>query len=298
LGDLQITNFKAGELVRYPVVILRGTTAAQDLAVGLAWKSMTHVVALGGKFVTPVELKPGINMVLLTSGDETLKFRLDYRPMTNPRNVACAYIAPKDEPTDYDAPAGTNPTLYGEHIDAAMKLLQGFTAEAMQDAGFGRKTFPLEFDRKGKVLVHVIRSDHPAQELRSMTGPNLLSTFEINLLQQFPPNRQKTCAFLSFSRYDPATNKLLAQCDESGGSIAMFDTSGFALWPTSIPETQNVFATNSPGQNTMAELLSGLLQTFGLPDKSGYFKPEETPRWDPESAAALNQSPWFDPDGR
>jgi hypothetical protein len=285
LGDLQITNFEPGAEVRYPVVILRGTTASQDVAAGLTWKTMIHFPVAGGKFVAAVELKPGLNMVMLASGDDILKLRLDYKPMTTPNQVVCAYIAPKDDATDYDAPPEKNATLYGEKLDTALKLLQGFTAEAMNDAGFGRKTFPLEFGENGRLVVHVIRTDKPVADLRATPASDLFSQFEEQLESSFPAKTNKTCAFLSFSRYDRRADKLLGECHLANQSVAMFDSSGFAAWPSSLSEVPSVFTdateidrrffpdeTGGRGvawafaSTTMGGVLNELGRTFGLAD--------------------------------
>jgi hypothetical protein len=283
-GDLQVTNIQPGALVRYPVVMLRGTTPGADLAAGLTWKSMVHFPVANGRFVALVELKPGLNMVRISSGQEVLKLRLDYRPMSTPYRVVCVYLASQDEPTDFPAPPGQRCDQYGEKLDTVLKLLQSFTAESMNDAGYGRKTFPLEFDSKGKVIVHVIRSPQTGSALRRLSDQDLWSGFNDLLSRQFPPDQNKCCAIMSFSRYDPSTGKAHGHCALGGGGLGLFGGASMFSWPTTLADVPRVLADETKvdphvvfddsggrgamwalASTTMGAVLHEMGHTFGLP---------------------------------
>ncbi len=283
-GDLQVTNIEPGTLLRYPLVTLRGTSPGPDLAAGLTWKTMNRFPVSNGRFVALVELKPGVNMVRLTSGDEILKLRLDYRPMTTPYRVACVYLAAKDEPTNFDAPPGARSDQYGEKLDTVLKLLQSFTAESMNEAGYGRKTFPLEFGSNGMVAVHVIRSPLTGAALRATNDQDLWHGFSELLSAQFRPETTKCCAVMSFTRYDPVSGRALGHCALGGGQLGLFGGASMWSWPTSVADIPSVLSDSTPidprrqfddsggrgtvwalASTTMGAMLHEMGHTFGLP---------------------------------
>lgn len=245
-GDLQVTNIEAGALVRYPVVILRGSAPTQEVVAGTTWRSVNRFPAPGGRFVALVELKRGMNMVLLASGPDVLKLRIDYRPMSTPYRVACIYLAPKDEPTDFDAPPGDKADQYGEKLDTLLKLLQSFTAESMNDAGFGRLTFPLEFDAKGRVIVHVVRSSHTGVELRTMSPEALWDTFSNQLDSEYPAATTKSFCVMSFSRYDPASGAVPGAASIAKDPMVLLGGQNMSVWPTCLKDVPDVFSDTTP----------------------------------------------------
>ncbi len=72
-----------------------------------------------------------------------LSFAQDSRPI-----VRCAYFLPRDRAPQSDIDA---------KIDSLIKEVQQFYADQMEVHGFGRKTFQIETDASGKVVVHHLR---------------------------------------------------------------------------------------------------------------------------------------------
>jgi len=225
--------------------------------------------------------------VLLSSGSEVLKLRLDYRPMTTHYRVVCAYLAPNGGPTNFDAPPGARSDQYGEKLDVALKLLQSVTAEAMYEAGYGRKTFPLEFKPNGMVDVHVVRSPKNEDDLRAMSDQDLYGCFGQLLARQFPDQTTKLCGVMSFSRYDPTSGRVVGGCALGKGRLALFGGENLATWPTSVAEVPSVLCNAQPidarlqfdnsggrgtewalASTTLGDVLHELGHTFGLADVS------------------------------
>ncbi|RYG25733.1 hypothetical protein EON82_05975, partial [bacterium] len=281
---LQITNVAAGETVRYPLLLLRGTTDAKEILAGLNWKSVVKFPATDGKFQAAVELKPGPNMVLVASGRDTVKIKVDYVPMKTPYAVRTVYLLAKDESSEFDGPAWMDRTHWGEKLDVALKMMQAVAAESMKEAGYGRKTFPLEFDKKGKVVVHAIRVDETGANLRAMDGNALWGRFHGELEKQFPYDVNKVCGVMAFTRWDRRSQKGLAHTALGGGGLGLFGGAAMYTWPTTIADIPKVFSDARPidtqagmddsglrgtmwasPATTIGAMLHEMGHTFGLP---------------------------------
>lgn len=240
-ATLDVTNVTPGETVRYPLLLLQGTTSEQAVLAGRDWKSVVRFPAAEGRFAAAVELKPGPNLVLVAAGRDTVKVQVNYVPMKTPYAVRLVYLLAKDEPSDYDGPAGVDHTLYGEKLDMALKMMQSATAESMREAGYGRKTFPLEFGKDGRVVVHVVRTDATGDFLRSLDGNALWGRFNDELSKQFDQQVDKVCGVMAFTRWDRVNHKGLAHTALGGGLLGLFG--GGTLWsyPASVAEIPKVF---------------------------------------------------------
>src|SRR5205085_900128 len=152
---------------------------------------------------------------------DTVKIEVDYVPMKTPYAVRAVYLLAKDEPSDFDGPAYMDRTQWGEKLDVALKMMQAVAAESMKEAGYGRKTFPLEFDKKGKVVVNVVRTDETGANLRAMNGNALWSRFAGELEKQFPYDVNKVCGVMAFTRWDRRSQTGLAHTALGGGGLGL-----------------------------------------------------------------------------
>jgi len=92
-------------------------------------------------------------------------------------------------------------------------MLQTFTAEKLNDHGFGRQTFTLETDLYPKrASCHIFECHLSVNEVHNMSGTELWTYFARELMSSeiFKDDRDqcKWFAFMSFTRYDvpPSTN--------------------------------------------------------------------------------------------
>lgn len=239
-AEITVDNFAPGEQVHYPVVMLRGHSAGDVIGVGADRKNAVRFPVVKGEYRAIYELKPGANMVLLFAGKDSVKLRIDYAPPTTPLKVLTVWAKGKDEPEGYKSALPGDPLKIREKLDVSMKLLQCFYAEAMNDAGYGRKTFPLEFDKAGKVVVHVIELPKTGEEMRAMENNASWGYIYGQLAKQFPEDGTKWCTMLGFSGYDPATQKAPGHYALGGGSLGAFGTNTLMHWPTSFKEVGKV----------------------------------------------------------
>lgn len=240
--SLDVTNVTPGETVRYPLLLLRGSTKGTEVLAGLGWKSTVKFPAANGRYEAAVELKPGSNMVLVASGRETVKVQVNYLPMRTPYRVRAVYLQAKDEGTEYDGPSDMDRTAYGEKLDLALKMMQAVAAESMREAGYGRKTFPLEFGADGKVVVHVVRTDETGDNLRSLDGNALWSRFYGELEKTFPYDVNKVCGVMAFTRYDRRSKRGLGHTALGGGGFGLFGGGTMWSWPTTLADVPKVYA--------------------------------------------------------
>jgi hypothetical protein len=77
--------------------------------------------------------------------------------------VQVVFMTDRTGNTRYQTPRQNEPQNFRAKLDATMKLIQCFTAEQMNDLGFGRLTFNLEWDKDGNVEVRKLVSEHPAE---------------------------------------------------------------------------------------------------------------------------------------
>lgn len=289
-GELTIDNVKPGELVRYPVITLRGGCSGNELNYGLEKAKPVKGEVHDGRYIVLIELKPGLNMVKVASGPESVRMRIDYRPMRTAYRVCAVWYISADEGADYPYEKPGAKQRLAEKLDTALKMLQSFTAEAMAEAGYGRKTFALETDRTGKVIVHVVASKRPAAELRAANGDRTWSEAYADIKLSIPEETNKYATVMAFSRWDPVARKAQGAFALGGGALGMIYGGTVSLWPNSISEVQSAFADatfvdpaktyeDSAGRKTVwanvstayGAWLHEIGHTFGLPHAADRF---------------------------
>ncbi len=240
--SLGISNVQAGETVRYPLLLIRGTANGSEVRAGLNAKTTIPFPVVDGRYQAAVELKPGANMVLIASGRQTVKTRVVYRPMTSPYKVRTVYLVSKDESPEFDGPASMDRTTFRKKLDLALKMMQAVAAESMREAGHGRKTFPLELGPDGKVVVHVVKTDATGDALRAMDGNALWSRFYGELEKPFPYDVNKVCGVMAFTRWDRQAQTGRGHTALGGGGFGLFGAGTMWSWPTVLSEVPKVYS--------------------------------------------------------
>lgn len=288
---ISLTNYTNGTTIRYPVPLIRGTLAdanATSVKV-INTSSNRHTrqmegLAYEGNFKVLTELVPGSNKLIIRSGRGELALTLNYKAQTNPYVVRVFYLTDKTGNTEYQTPIENDLQNYRGKLDTAMKLMQTFNAERMNDLGFGRVTFNLEFDDKGRVKVHKLRADDKAEYYHRMDGLKLWSYSGRLVSRKLPHLRAKNLVIPAFTRFDPNTGKTYAHTALGGGTLALFGGGNLFTWPGSLAEAQKGFMdtrtidtkkyfSDSVGRHTfwaaasttIGAALHELGHTFGLP---------------------------------
>ena len=290
-APMAVTNFRGGETVRFPVVLLRGRVADSALtevtAVNTSSKRSTRELkglAHKGRFKALTELVPGNNDLVLRAGKNDLPLAITYKPQTNRYVVRAVYFTGREGDTRFQTPRKNDPQNWRGKLGTAMKIMQTFTAERMNDFGFGRKTFNLELDADGRVKVHLLKGPRPAAHYRTLSGHQLYSAVGREVSRQLPHRRAKNLVVPALTRFDPNTGKAYAHTALGGGGLALFGGGDLFTWPDDLAGVQKAFMdarrvdpkkvfSDSVGRHTywaiasttIGAALHELGHTFGLP---------------------------------
>ena len=288
---IRVTSHETGEIVRYPVPLLRGTVpepsgaslTVTNLTSRRPTRDLTGLVHKG-RFKALTELVPGENNLVLRAGQHECSLSLTYRPQTNPYVVRVIYFTDSSGATEYQTPFGEDPQDFRGKLDTAMKLLQTFTAERLTDLGLSRRTFALELDEQGSVRVQVLRGSRDKAFYHTLDGNRLYQEIarEIDRNMRHPTSRNLVIP--AFTRFDPETKTTYAHTALGGGSLALFGSGDLFTWPSSLRDVQTVFLDATPvdpgavfsdsvgrhtiwaiASTTLGAALHELGHTFGLP---------------------------------
>jgi len=283
---IRVANFNSGETVRFPVVMLDGklADAKADKVSVAGGRVKCGGLALAGRFKVLVELSPGANNLVISAGGDKAKLLLNYKPQTNRYVVRVFYFVDKSGDTRFQTPLKNDPQDWRGKLDAAMKLMQTFTAQRMGKLGLGRRTFNLELDPKGRVKVRILKGRRKASHYRKLTGNQLFSEAHRELRRQAPHKTASNLVIPAFTRFDPKTGRVGAHTALGGGNLALFGGGDLFSWPDSIAQTQAAFMnaarvdpkeifSDSIGRHTfwanasttMGAALHEIGHTFGLP---------------------------------
>lgn len=247
-APISVTNYTFGETVRYPVVLLKGFVSSPDVneifVINKSSTKRTRVMkglVYKGKFKVLSELVPGENYLVLKSGSAILNFKLRYLPQTNPYYVRVIYFVDSSGDTRYQTPFLDDPQDFRGKLDTIAKILQTFTAEKLYDMGFPRRTFNLELDEKGDVLVHILKGDKTKEEYWKMDGGELYGEIAREIAQKMPDPYAKNLVVPAFTYYDPGTKKLYSHAALGGGNQALMGGVNLFAWPNNLREVQLYF---------------------------------------------------------
>jgi len=252
-ATLVVENMKDGEAIRYPVALLRGRIEIDDDA--RPQKATLVVVnkrsdrepnkldgqVTGDRFLALTELVPGKNDLVLKLGDSELPFTLNYKPQTNSYVVRAIYHTGDDGATDYQTQREDDPQDYEAKLDTAMKLMQTFTAECMNELGYGRVTFNLELDDNGRVKVHTIRGKKSTEHYQTLDYHQTYQSLREESIAALPIDRAVNAALPAYTRWDPEARKNRAHTAAGGGRFAAFGSAGFFTWPSSLADVSRAF---------------------------------------------------------
>lgn len=184
----------------------RGTVVVENLSSSRPTR-VTRAPVVAGRFKVLVELVPGENRLTPAVGESRIDFFLTRRPDDNPRFVRLIYFVDSTGDETFATPdfwtandaknaeigqnrgneavltddatveASTETARTGEKtsnnfrakIGTAALLWQTATAERLNDAGYGRRTFSLELDETGAPVVWVLRGEKTATEYAALS---------------------------------------------------------------------------------------------------------------------------------
>lgn len=291
-AGITVSNFKEGDEVRHSVVLIRGAVdgnvpvMVRQTGTGTPPKTITPLMA-AGKFKALVELTPGQNLIEFQTQPPgaPLKLRLNLKPATDPHYVRLIWLTDKSGATDYATPEDGFPQNYEDRLRTAALALQCFTAERMFELGYGRRTFNLKTDNKGKVIVETIKAPKDADYYYSLTNDQQWWQETNSYLNtRYPDPNVKNLVLAAFTRKDPETGKMKAHTALGGGNLGLFGSASVFSWPDSVEHIQTTFMNpatydvtrvhdDSVGRKnywglastTMGATLHEMSHSFGLP---------------------------------
>ena len=293
-AGISFTNYTDGTTIRYPVPLIRGRLAEPGVTEVVVVNESSRrpsrrmaAMARKGRFVALAELVPGKNRLLFQAGKAKRELTIIYKPQTNPYVVRVFYMVDKTGDTKYQTQIAADRQDYRGKLATAMLLMQTFTAERMNDLGYGRVTFNLEFDPDGKVTVHTLVGEHDRKYYHSRSGHQLW-VYSAQLIGRHKPNgKARNLVIPAFSWFDAKTRQTLAHTALGGGSHAFFGGANIFTWPDALGDVQKAFSDarridrkrcqdDSVGRSTfwgaasttMGAALHELGHTFGLPHSS------------------------------
>src|SRR5262249_31611255 len=171
--------------------------------------------------------------------------------------------------TVYETQKVNDPQDYQAKLDTALKLAQTFTAESLNDKGLGRKTFKLELDSEGKVIIHTIRAPESAAYYQARTENQIYSEIYDWIDQQFPMDTGKNLVVLAFTRYDQVKKQWLGDASLGGGGMALRGNIILFTCPSSLQDVPRALSDatrvgpsvgrDASGRNTLWSLASSNL---------------------------------------
>lgn len=289
-SNLAVTNHHPDSIVRYPVVLLRGTlpTDLRQLKVANenAIPETPDVVPAvsKGRFKALVTLTPGENPIQLQAGDDVLKLTLTYKPQTNPYYVRLVWMTDSTGETKFATPTDDVPQDYEARLRTAAQLMQTFTAERMHDLGFGRRTFRLERDDAGQIVVHTLKAPEPAEHYYKLGDSNNWWRDVYRWMnKEHPDPYAKNIVLAAYTRKD-ASGKLKGHTALGGGNLGLFGSASVFCWPRDISTALDAFADDAKvdpakvhedsagrgtywgvASTTIGATLHEMGHTFGLP---------------------------------
>lgn len=242
-ATVRVTNVANGETIRHSLVIVDGAAGGTTIVasvLGVDDSARTWPV-VGGRFRALVPLRKGRNEIKLAASDGGRgDVVLSYSPDDNRHFVRPLYVVAADDNKGlFDAEGGEGRDVASAQarISTAMWLMQAFTAEAMNDAGFGRRTFRLPLDDSGRPVVDVHKSSLTMAQAQAMNG-NALWQHLARELAAFPSRELAIdVAVMSMTRYDGATRKVSAHAAHGGERLALF---GSGTLHTYAPDLDHV----------------------------------------------------------
>ncbi|CAH1801671.1 unnamed protein product [Owenia fusiformis] len=263
--DIKVTNLEHGDVLTYSLALIKGDVkqpcrAAVVCVYTVENKRKITWPIVEGLFKAFVELRPGLNHVLLEYADSTLTLDLTYKQIKFNKFVLPIYIICSDDEghfqADEDQP--NDISIAKRKIILNAKLLQTFTAEKLKEQGFGRKTFQLVTDSTGKVACHTFTTKLKLAEVHSMTAYDLWVYFAKEIICSGFPNKEnyKWFAFMSFTRYTPPSSGIIPtshseiiKCTKAyaalgGGGLALFGTATMHTWAHKLEHLTKCFTNN------------------------------------------------------
>jgi len=252
---MTITNHEHGSELRYSVVLLKGTCDRQAKSLKIRNFNAPRDAALiqpvlhEGRFKALVELVEGENVIELStelnesSAPPPVTLNLTYRPQTNPYYVRVVWMTDASGDTTFAAPSDEVTQDYEARLRTAALLMQTFTAERMNELGYGFHTFRLKRDADGQVIIDTLRGDKDRETYFKSSRNRGLWYQQVYrwINREHPDPYAKNMVLAAYTRKDPETGEVKAHTALGGGNLGLFGSASVFSWPRDIQGALEVF---------------------------------------------------------
>ena len=253
VARLLVANHEDRSTVRYPVVLLRGTLPAKNTGLQVSVGEKTFSICRqAGQFKVLVELTAGENLIRLQAEnpDADLQLNISYVPQTNPYYVRVIWMTDSSGDTRYAAPGAEDPQDYESRLRTAAILMQTLTAERMHDLGRPRRTFRLERDAAGQVIVHTLKAPESTEDYYGMDDQRWWRETAQWLNKDHPDPFAKNIVLAAFTRKDARTGEMKAHTALGGGNLGLFGSASLFSWPAGLHQVVPTFENDSNYETT------------------------------------------------
>ena len=258
-SKITVDNYFDAEVVLYPVVLLRGrvedggssTVIVENLSSSSSSR-ITRTRSLDGRYKALVELTEGENHLSIASGASRMDITLFYRRSFNEHFVRLILFFDSSSNEEIDVPSdwlkGRSPEFQTKSdpvrkLQIAALLWQTATAERLYDAGYGRRTFTLETDRNGQIVVWKQHGKKNREEYSTKSDVELFREIynEIVSGAAFDKN---ACYFVltSLDGKKCEFKREYARIALGVDNIAMLDSVAFFSCPDSLADVSECFS--------------------------------------------------------
>ncbi|XP_076242037.1 uncharacterized protein LOC143184004 [Calliopsis andreniformis] len=257
--EISVSNLADGESLCYSLALLRGhaPTICNFVTVRNQRNYSSEWPVVGGEFRAVVELIRGPNKLEIEANGKRKDLLVIYEPRTTRLRVTPVYVICSGHDGYFQGPRGEDrsPESAATRIGLGARLLQALTAEKLEEAGYGRKTFQLERDLDGPECL-VMHSMLDVDRARAMNQRELWELIGRELMTgPLASKDRKYLAFLSCTRYRGAPNprthedtlaRTQGHAALGGGGLALFGSACLHTWPTCIPQILPRFLDTTP----------------------------------------------------
>lgn len=252
--EISVTNHESGSTIRYSVLLLQGTvpTGSAELKIenlnAPKYAGQVRAAVDTGRFKALIELSPGKNSLRLSTGSESepTRFEINYQPQSNPHYVRLVWMTDNSGETRFAAPSNETKQDYEARLRTAALLMQTFTAERMNQLGYGHRTFRLERDAEGRVIVNTWKGPLDKEDYYAMGDSgrwwNNVRTW-INRDHGDP--LAKNVVLAAYTRKDPRSGEMKGHTALGGANLGLFGSASVFSWPSDISSAVDVFRDDS-----------------------------------------------------
>ncbi|HEY9682556.1 MAG TPA: hypothetical protein V6C86_13330 [Oculatellaceae cyanobacterium] len=211
---------------------------------------VAQTTAYEGKYKLVVPLVVGANEMMIAAGTTSIERTIYYEPLKNTHKVKLVYFVGADGDTRYLTQFDDDKQNFADRLRVAGRLVQTFSAEAMNQAGFGYRTFTLDADENDKPVVEVVRCEESSDVLRQLGGGELFEKLQSLLDDQFPGDHLRFIGIMGFTNYDAESQSPHGHTAIGAGRLSLFSSVGLCSWPDSVDQVTSAFTDNREVERT------------------------------------------------